>query len=361
MENQTNKNRRPLIILAVILLIAAGGVLFYWIKSSAYETTDDAQLDGNIYSVRAGITAYLDAIRFKDNQHVKKGDTLFVFNTVDLKAKVQQAKAALENAKAGLSVTDINALAREQNAKASVQSAMSGEQNINAARANYNKAKTDFNRAKELLKIDAITQEQFDATQASLQQARAQYQMAVHQQQSAAISSVGMQSQAKAAHHQVSAALALVNERQAELELAKQQLSHAYVLAPSDGIVTKRSVNVGQYVLSGQSLCAVVDEHHLWVIANFKETQIKKIKPGQSVNISVDAWPGLTLKGTVQSYAGATGSEFSLIPPDNATGNFIKVTQRVPIRIRIDSFSNPGNKQADLFPGLSAFVKVRIR
>lgn len=358
-ESGANNKRKPLLILAVVLVIAAGFVIFYWIRSSAYETTDDAQLDGNIYSVRAGITAYLDSVYFRDNQQVKKGDTLFVFNTSELKAGVQQAKAALESAKTGLSVSGISAEASAQNAMASRQTALSGKQSVAAAQANLEKAQNDFDRAKQLLKINGVTQVQYDADETTLRQAKADYERAIHQQQSAVISSLGLNSQAKAAHHQISAALALVDERKAELKLAQEQLQRAYVLAPSDGIVTKRDVNQGQYVLSGQSLCAVVNESHLWVTANFKETQIRKMKPGQDAVISVDAWPGLKLKGTVQSYAGATGSEFSLIPPDNATGNFIKVTQRVPIRIRIDSFSDPGNKQAVLFPGLSAFVRVR--
>lgn len=362
-QPQNKKKRRPVIILALVFIVLAGVGTFYWIRSAAYETTDDAQLDGNIYSVRAGVTAYLDRICFKDHQHVKKGDTLFVFDTIALKAKVQQARAALENARTKLSISDIQALAQRQNAQASRQTALSGKENIAAAKAKLEKTQNDFIRDKELLKINAVTKIQYDADKAALAQAQAIYEQAVHEQQSAAITSAGLKSQAKAAHHQISSASALVSQREAELRQAEEQLAHAFITAPCTGIVTKRSVNQGQYVLSGQSLCAVVDEQHLWVTANFKETQLHEISPGQPVAIRVDAYPDLELSGIVESYGGATGAKFALIPPDNATGNFIKVTQRFPLRIKIKDFAKHEEKagrEQVLFPGLSVFVKVKI-
>lgn len=365
MEKQTQKkNWKPFLILGLALVVLAATGAFFWIKSAAYESTDDAQLDGNIYSVRSGITAYLDTIYFQDNQLVKQGDTLFVFDTTALAATVQQAKAALANAKAGLSISDINALESVQLAKASVQTSLSEAQTIASAKARLEKAQNDVYRDEELLKVKAVTQSQYEADQALLKQARAAYEQAIHNEKSAVISSAGHQSQAKAAQRQISAAAAVASQREAELLAVKEQLKHAYVLAPCSGIVTKRSVDEGQYVLAGQSLCAVVDRQHLWVTANFKETQLSKIKPGQQVDISIDAYPDLELKGTVLSYGGATGAKFSLIPPDNATGNFIKVTQRFPLRIKLDDFFGSDNKptgryNAVLFPGLSVFVKVK--
>jgi membrane fusion protein (multidrug efflux system) len=365
MENKTSKgNRKALFVVVIILMASAGAGVFYWIRNAAYETTDDAQIKGNIYSVRGGVTAYLNKICFRDNQRVEKGDTLFVFDTAFLVARVMQARAALQNARAGLSISDIQSLSNLQHADASLQTALSGKDAIASANAQLTKAQNDFSRDEELLKINAITQVQYDGDKATLEQARASYIQSVHQQRAASLTSTGLKSQAEAAHHQITAAMALVEEREAALQLAEEELSHAFVLAPCTGIVTKRSVDESQYVLAGQSLCTVVDEQHLWITANFKETQLRKIKPGQSVNIRVDAYPGLELKGKVQSLGGATGDAFSLIPPDNATGNFIKVTQRFPARIQITSFSEANNKpdgQIDftLFPGLSAFVKVK--
>ncbi len=157
-SKKPNKKRKPLIVLIVVLLLMAGAGTWYWIHNSHYETTDNAQLDGNIYSVRASVTAYLNSVFFYDNQYVQEGDTLFVFDTVALKAKVKRAKAALEKAKTKLSVSDIRALASRQSAEASEQTALSGQENIAAAKSQLQKAQSDFNRDKELLKINAVTQ-----------------------------------------------------------------------------------------------------------------------------------------------------------------------------------------------------------
>lgn len=365
MENQAQqtqkKSKKPLLILGSLLLVMAiiGG--FYWISGMHYENTDDAQLDGNIYSVRSGVTAYLDQIKFTDNQHVNKGDTLLVFDTVALKAQVQQAKAALASAESKLSVSDIQAMASSQNANASYQTSLSSREGITAAQSRVDKAQKDFDRDEELLKINAVTQVKYDADKASLTQAKSAYQQAIHQQQSASMATVGMQTNAHAAHQQVPAAMAVVAQRKAELKVAEENYRHAFVIAPCNGIVTKRAVDNGQYVLAGQSLCAVVDEDNLWITANFKETQLYNIKPGDKVNISVDAYPDLSLQGIVQSFGGATGAMFALIPPDNATGNYIKVTQRFPIRIQLSKNSIAAVEQHKefLFPGLSVEVKVK--
>lgn len=356
-QPQKNKSRKPLIILAIVFALMAGSGIYYWLRSAAFETTDDAQLDGNIYAVRSGVTAYLQQIRFTDNHYVTKGDTLFIFDTTALKAQVAQAKAALENARTKLSVTDIQALASQQNAHASQQNALSNLATIEAAKAKMVNTQSIFNRDKELLKIDAVTQSQYDADKVALSQAEAAYQQATHLHQSASINAKGLSTMAQADKHQISAAAATIEQRTAELKLAEDQLSHAFVIAPCNGIVTKRAVNTGQYVLAGQSLCAVVDNRHLWVTANFKETQLQRIKVGQKVSISVDAFPDLDLNGVVQSFSGATGAEFALIPADNATGNFIKVTQRFPLRIQIDLHERTSTSA--LFPGLSVFVKVK--
>lgn len=154
-------------------------------------------------------------------------------------------------------------------------------------------------------------------------------------------------------------AKAQIKQREAELTLAKKQLSYATVLAPCNGVVTKRAIQEGQYVTTGQSLCVVIDNENYWITANFKETQLEKMKIGNEVEIELDAYPDLKLTGKVQSYSGATGAKFSLLPPDNSTGNFIKITQRFPLRISIDNF--PKEKATEIFPGLSVFVKVKVK
>jgi membrane fusion protein (multidrug efflux system) len=358
MEQQKPKKKNPkmLIILVLIVIIIAGTGSYYWISSKAYETTDNAQVDGNIIPVRSSVTAYLNEIRFRDNQQVKKGDTLIIFNTVALRAKLEQAQAALENAKADLSVSDIRAMASAQNAQSSLQTAQSGQQDILATKANLDKAKQELERTNNLLKIKAATQEQFETATAAVQVAQANYTQAISKQASSYSNSVGQEISAKAVKGQISVAQAVVKQKMAELALAEEDFSHAYITAPFDGIVTKRSVSQGQYISAGQTLCAIIDNHHLWISANMKETQLDKIKPNQPVQIKLDAFPELKLTGKVESYLGATGAKFSLLPPDNSTGNFIKITQRFPIRISID-----GEQSTALYPGLSAFLKIKVQ
>ena len=155
---------------------------------------------------------------------------------------------------------------------------------------------------------------------------------------------------------QVSVAGNIILKKQAELTAALERLRHACIIAPFDGIVTKRNVQTGQFIIAGQSLCALINHKNLWVTANFKETQIEKIKTGQKVQVTVDAYEGKKLTGTIDSYGGATGSRFALIPPDNSTGNFIKISQRFPVKIKLD----PQTEYSQLYPGLSVLVKVKV-
>jgi membrane fusion protein (multidrug efflux system) len=359
MEEQVPvKKKRKFLIPAILAAVMLIGGLIYYISSPAYESTDNAQLDGDIVSIRAGVTAYVKAIRFTDNQPVKKGDTLIMFDADELKAKVIQAEAALENATANLAMVGNRASASVENAASSEKSAQSNQQNVSIAKIKLDKAQKDFDRASDLLKIKGATQEQFDNAQSNLEVAKSEYARAVDQEQSSVSSSLGVRSQAKADENQIDLARAQIKQREADLALAKKQLSYAYVLAPCNGVVTKRGINGGQYITTGQSLCVVVDTDHYWITANFKETQLKRIKIGNEVDIELDSYPGLKLTGKIESYGGATGAKFSLLPPDNATGNFIKITQRFPLRISISNF--PKEKANEIFPGLSAFVKVKV-
>lgn len=360
MENQ-EKKKKPVrtIVIGVVLVLVLGGGLAYWLAGRGYETTDNAQIDGDIVSIRSSVTAYVKDIRFADNSNVHKGDTLLLLDTVELSAKVAQAEAALENAKANLQLAGNRATASTENANASAFTSLSYQQNVLSSKANLDRAQTQFDRVSNLLKIKAATQEQFESAQNTLLVAKADYTRSLEQQRSSETSSLGLKAQSKAEHDQIDLAGALIKQREAELLLAREQLSHAFVTAPVDGIVTKRGVRQGQFISTGQALCSVVDVNHLWITANFKETQLENIKPGQEVKIDIDAYPHLDLRGKVDSYSGATGARFSLLPPDNSTGNFIKITQRFPLRITMDEI--PEEAKGLLFPGLSAFVKVKTK
>jgi membrane fusion protein (multidrug efflux system) len=187
--------------------------------------------------------------------------------------------------------------------------------------------------------------------------AQAQFNSATNQYKASAAQSSGVRSQAEGQKSMISLAEALVKQRQAELTLAETQLTYTKILAPCDGLVSKRSVDDGQFITTGSPVCSEIDNQHLWITANFKETQVHRLHPGQRVEVSIDAYPDLHIVGKVESFIGATGAKFSLLPPDNSTGNFVKIVQRVPVRISLKSLSK---KQTELlFPGLSAFVSVK--
>lgn len=356
-EASKKKSRKKLFIAAIAVFIVLGGGAIYFLTGTNYESTDNAQLDGDIVSIRSGLTGYVKSVRFTDNQPVHKGDTLVIFDSDELRAKVQQAEASLDNAIANLQVVQNKAVASDENAVASQLSAESNEQSVSVAKTKLEKAEKDLERITELYKIKGATQESVDNAQTNLQVARSEYSRAINQQQSSVSTSHGVKAQAKADQNQIDLAKAQIKQREAELAMAQKQLSYAYVISPCNGIVTKRSFNQSQYLTVGQSLCAVVNTERYWVTANFKETQIRKIKLGDEVEIELDAYPGLKLIGKVESFGGATGAKFSLLPPDNATGNFIKITQRFPIRISIENF--PKEKANEIFPGLSVFAKVK--
>jgi membrane fusion protein (multidrug efflux system) len=360
MEQEVKKKKpTKLIVIGVIAVIVVVIGAVYFVGGTAYETSDNAQLDGDIVPVRSSVTAYINGIRFKDNQLIKKGDTLIIFDADELKAKVMQAEAALDNANANLLSVGNRASASVENANASQETVQSNQESIVASKVKLDKAQKDLDRIIDHQKIKAATQEQLDNAQSNLQIAKSDYARTISQQQSSASSSLGLRAQAKSEENQIDLAKAQIKQREAELALAKKQLSYATVLAPCNGIVTKRAIQQGQYVTTGQSLCVVIDNEHYWISANFKETQLEKIKIGNEVEIELDAYPDLKLTGKVESYSGATGAKFSLLPPDNATGNFIKITQRFPLRISIDNF--PKEKATEIFPGLSVFVKVKVK
>jgi membrane fusion protein (multidrug efflux system) len=353
------KRSKPFLILGIVFSIALAIGIIYWISTAGYETTDNAQLDANIVPIRTSVQGYIKTIQFKDNEFVKKGQVLMTLDETDLKTRVAQAQAALENAKANLLSVKSNANAGSQNASASQLTASALQQNINSMKAKLDKAKEDLKRIENMFKAGASTQAQYDAAKTDLAVAQAQYDAAVDQYKSSSAQSQGIRSQAEAQQAQITLAEALVKQREAELVLAQTQLEYATIKAPCDGIVTRRSVEEGQFVSIGQPLCSEVDKETFWITANFKETQVKNIKTGQEVEIKLDAFPDIKLKGKVESFIGATGAKFSLLPPDNATGNFVKVTQRVPVRISITEF--PEEHRDVLFPGLSAFVEVNVK
>lgn len=360
-EEQKGKKKgkgRLKIVLGVAAVVLIVGIV-YFVMGGNYESTDNAQLDADIVPIRSSVSGYIREIHFTDNQVVKKGDLLITIDDTELKTRVVQAEAALENAKANLVSVRSSAKATSQNADAAVLSTVTTTENIAVAKANLTKAQEDFRRVKNMLAAKAATQAEYDGAKAALDVAQAQYNATLSQNRTSSAQSLGVRSQADAQQAMISLAEALVKQREAELVLAKTQLDYATVEAPCDGVVSKRAVETGQYITVGQPLCSEIDNTALWITANVKETQVDRIRPGQTVDIEIDAYPSLHLHGKVESFIGATGAKFSLLPPDNSTGNFVKIVQRVPLKISIDNLSKEDAKL--LFPGLSAYVSIKVQ
>lgn len=355
-EKKSNPKRRKLLIgLGVVAVIAAVVLI---VLSLGHETTDNAQLDGNIVPVRASVAGYVTEVRFTDNQRVHQGDTLAIIRTDDYAALVAQAEAGLANAQATLEAAKAGLDMADQNAQASTLSSLAARESIASAETRLWKAQQDMARTDAMAKDNAATPQQVDAMKAEVDVARAQLEMARKQTDAAQAQASSSRSHAKAQAAQIALAQALVAQRGAELKLAQIRLGNTAITAPFDAVISKKSVEPGQYLSVGAPVCAAVNEKDVWVTANFKETQLAHMHPGQPVKVEVDAYPGLKLTGRVTSLSGATGARFSLLPPDNATGNFVKVTQRLSVRIDLDL---PADSTLLLAPGLSVAVDVNTK
>ena len=358
-KKKGKKKQRRLVILTASVVIIGTFIAISWLSSLGHEHTDNAQIDAIITPVRSIVPGFVTDIRFTDNQQVKKGDTLVLIDRVDYIAKVAQAEAALESAKAQLDLSRSGETTASLNANASVLNSQAAKENIATAQARLGKAEKEMARIEKMLKDGATTQQQYESVKAEYETARAQAEMLKKQYEASSAQANGAQSQAEGQKSQIALSTALVKQREAELILAKTQLNNTAIVAPFDGIISKKSVEVGQYMQMGSPLCSAVDFRNLYVTANFKETQIESMKPGQEVDLKVDAFPKAKLKGKLESFGGATGAKFSLLPPDNASGNFVKITQRVPVKISITEF--PQEMTGLIIPGLSVVADVKTK
>jgi len=395
---------RLLIAVVVVLLIGAG--VWYWLTRGR-ESTDDAQIDSHVTQVSARVAGTLVKVAVDDNQTVDAGAMLVGLDPRDYQVAVDRARAELADAEAAaqaaqtnVPITSTTASSNILTARGGVAQAQSGivaaEHEVAAARArltaaqaklreaeaNATKATRDVERLRGLLAKDEVSQQQFDAAVAAgdaqraaadssrsqvaeaeagvpaaeskLMQARAAEQQAHAELQSAQTAP----QQVLATKARASAAEAHVQQARANLAQAELNLQYATVKAPIRGVVSRKGINAGQVVQAGQPLLAIVDVDHVWVTANFKETQLRNMRAGQNATVDVDAYGGREYKGRVDSIAGATGARFSLLPPENATGNFVKVVQRVPVKIALDPGQDPEHL---LRPGMSVTPTVFTR
>jgi len=344
---RASNGRRRLLLQAGGAVLAFAALVFAWRAwryGRSHESTDDAQIDGHIVPVLARVGGYVSAVMVEDNQRVQAGQLLVRIDSAEYAARLAQATADVAAATAAVSQADAALTA------ATEQHAAAGSQ-IEAARASAEKARADLQRAQQLAATQVVSRQQLDAAQAAKDQAEAALQ-AAQRQAAAADAAIGVaQASRRAAQARVAAASAARNN-------AALMFSYTRVLAPAGGTVAKRSVELGELLQPGQPLLAIVADTTTWVTANFKETQLDDMRVGQPVDIDVDAYDGCRASGSVESLSPATGARFALLPPDNATGNFTKVVQRVPVRIRLDRGCGEGQP---LRPGLSVVVHVRTR
>ncbi|GAA6529052.1 secretion protein HlyD [Segatella asaccharophila] len=360
MDNKGKKKKisRTVIYMGAIAgIIVLGLVLKLGYDSWCHESTDDAQIDGNIIPLRTMVTGYISQVRFTDNQKVKRGDTLVVYDTASLSAQVMEARAAVLAAQTELLSCKKQVSASEFSEIVAGLNSGSVKENITMARAKAWQALRDYQRKEKMSKNGAATPQALDAAKAAWQIADAQLAASEKSYESSMAQVSTIRSQTHVHSIQIRQAVAHIKQAQAQLLQAEDQYRHAFITAPCDGVVSKKVIEPGQFVPSGMVLASIIDLSDIWVTANFKETQLGRMQLGQRAVVTVDAYPGLRLKGKVQSFCGATGNKFSILPAENATGNFIKVTQRLPVRIHISNYS----RTRRLLPGMSTEVSVKTR
>ena len=394
-DSPAKKSGRRFIILGAVLILALIAGFFYW-RSTFTEDTDDAQVDGDLYQVSSRVAGQVLNVYVKDNQVVQKGDPISDIDPKDLQVALAQAeanfastKAAALQANANVPITSVNVrtslstagsdvLGQQAGVLQAQQQEQASEARVVQATANAVKAQSDVDRYTPLVQKDVISKQQYDAAVAqaaaavaAVDEARknvaAQRQLISVAQQRVAQSRDAERQNRQNGPEQVAvqqaratAAAADVQQAQARVDQARLNLGYGKILAPIAGIVDKKTVSVGANLSVGQDLLTIVPLDNLWVTANFKETQLKGMKQNQKVDLKVDALGGRKFEGVIKQIGGATGSRLSLFPPENATGNYVKVVQRIPVRIDFTNLAEE-NKDHALRPGMSVVPDVRVK
>ncbi len=317
-----NKQRRNIILNAITILLVIAGIIWalnYFLKYYRYEITNDATIEQYISPVNARISGYINKIYFTDHQYVNEGDTLLLIDDREFKIRLSDAKAALKDAEASSSVLSSTINTSAMNVAVS-------EANIEEAKARLWKAEQDYKRYENLYEADAVSKQQFDQMKTEYDAMSAHYNALTRQQRS-------LQSSSNETQKKRENAEAAIIRREADLELAKLNLSYTVITAPFSGYVGRRALEEGQLIQAGQTITNLIRNDGKWVIANYKEKQIENIYIGQEVRVKVDAIKDKVFTGKVTAISEATGSKYSLLPTDNSAGNFVKIQQRIPVRI----------------------------
>ncbi len=355
--NNNSKKKLGLVVLMVVVIIGAVSLFFYLGYKATHITTDDAYVDGSIHSIASKVTGTVTNIYIKDNQAVKKGDLLLEIDQADYRVKVNEASSGVgaENAKLVEIGTRIEVSKNQlSELTAGLEAAKA---NLELQVANLKQAERDSLRAENLYKSETISLDRYEKTRTAQTVAQAQVKAAREQVVKAEKALETQKSVVRQVESLKAAQGSAVREKEAKFDAAQLNYGYTKIYAPSDGYISKKSVELGNQIKVGQPLMAVVSLDDIHIAANYKETQLEKIRPGQKVKIKVDTYPGKTFSGKVESIMAGTGAVFSLFPPENATGNYVKVVQRIPVKIVLDKDTD---KEHILRIGMSVVPTVII-
>lgn len=347
-ENKEKPNNRRKKIAAIIIfpvLIVIGAVMLFLYREykATHISTDDAFVDGRVHAIASKIPGTVKAIHVNDNQFVKKGNPILEIDPIDYDVRVKEAQAGLETEIAKLSeIRDKVDTAKKQLAgiMASMEEARA---NLELQEANLRQAEVDFKRAESLLKREVIPREQYDKAKTTYDVAVAQVKAAKERIKQLEASLETQKAVVKQTETSLIPQQAQIQQKEATLKGTELSKSYTIIYSPSDGYIAKKSVETGNQIQPGQSLMAVVPLDDIWITANYKETQLERVKLGQKVKIIVDTYPGKVFYGKVESVQAGTGAVFSLFPPENATGNYVKIVQRIPVKIILDQDTDPSH------------------
>lgn len=358
MEKKKTNTKFIIILVALVVLGGAYGT-FKYMHSLAHEETDDAQIEKKMNPIIPRVSGYVDKVYIKDNDFVKKGDTLFTIDKRDYLLKIDEATAALVGAEGNLEVSKADIGSALASISVSDANVLFAGGNIQTAKIRLDRVTSDYIRYENLYKSHSITKQQYEQALAAKLEAENQVRVLQQQERASAFQKSVTVAKSKVSNKQTEVAAANIKRARALLDAAKLNLSYTVITAAIDGQVSKIDIQPGQLVQPGQSLFYIINNNEAWVVANFKETQLNKMVVGQKVTVKVDAYPDYDFQGTLTSFSPATGSKFSLLPPDNATGNFVKTIQRLPVKISLDP-TNDAEKIKLLRPGMNVDVDVRI-
>lgn len=324
------RKTKKLIYNITVSLLLTGGIIWVsarFIHLGSVEYTDNAQVKQLIVPVNSRVQGFIQKINFTEYQQVHKGDTLAVIEDAEFRLRLAQAEADYQNALSGQVVQSSTVNTIQNNISVS-------DAGIQEAKIRLDNAEREYNRYKNLLVQEAVTRQQYDAIQTNYEASKARYELLIRQKQS---TTLAKQEQTQ----RLEQTQAMIKLAEATLEIARLNLSYTVIIAPCDGTTGRKEIQEGQLIQPGQTLVDIVDQNDKWIVANYKETQTANIREGQMVDLEIDAIPDIVFKGVVKSISRATGSSFSLIPQDNSAGNFVKIEQRIPVRIEFAESNIP--------------------